>query len=127
MPQSVQSHIDSLFPGKYLRRNPLARAGFIFYLIMIHLWSIVILFFHAHSFQEHGDFGAGVGIPHGPHALMMQHQLLNQDIFVNADASGTSLVSNGEVPHKNDSKSNKRNEVEKRIGEAMVTQMPRAT
>lgn len=73
----------------------------------------MILFFHAHSFQEHGDFGAGVGVPLGPHALMMQHQLVNQHLLVNADASGTSLVSNSEVPHKNDSKSHKRNELEK--------------
>ena len=71
-----------LFSGKYLRRNPLARAGFIFYLILIHLWSFVILFFHAHSFEEHGgDFGA-----HGPSSLMKQ-QFVKPDQLMNADAS----------------------------------------
>jgi hypothetical protein len=89
-----------LFPGKYLRRNPLARAGFIFYLIMIHLWSFVILFFHAHSFQEHGDFGAGVGVPHGPHAMMMEHKLMNPTTPMNADASGVIPDSDG-AKHNN--------------------------
>lgn len=72
--------------GKYLRRNPLARAGFISYLILIHLWSFVILFFHAHSFDEHGDFGAGVGVPHGPHAMMMQQKLV-KPVTVNGNAA----------------------------------------
>jgi hypothetical protein len=56
--------------GKYLKRNPLARAGFIFYLLLIHLWTFVLLFVHAHNFEEHSDFGAAT--PHGPHALMQQ-------------------------------------------------------
>lgn len=72
--------------GRYLRRNPLARAGFLLYLVLIHLWSFVILFFHAHSFQEHGDFGAGVGVPHGPHAMMTHKQPMN--VVINADISG---------------------------------------
>jgi hypothetical protein len=63
--------------GKYLRRNAVARAGFIVYLLLIHIWTFVLLFFHAHSFEtEHGDFGAGIGLPHGPHALMQQQQQL---------------------------------------------------
>jgi hypothetical protein len=63
--------------GKYLRRNAMARAGFIVYLLMIHIWTFVLLFFHAHGFETgHGCFGAGVGMPHGPHALMQQQQHL---------------------------------------------------
>ena len=62
--------------GKYLRRNPIARAGFIFYLLLIHIWTFVLLFFHAHSFETtHADFGAGAGVPHGPHALMAAQAL----------------------------------------------------
>lgn len=65
--------------GKYLRRYPLARAGFIFYLLIIHAWTFLLLFMHAHSFETiHGDFGAGIGVPHSPHALMQQPQ---QDIL----------------------------------------------
>jgi hypothetical protein len=54
--------------------------------MLIHLWSFVILFFHAHSFDEHGDFGAGVGLPHGPHA-MMQQKLVNQVTSINGNAA----------------------------------------
>lgn len=36
----------------------------------------MLLFFHAHSFEtEHADFGAGVRVPHSPHALMQQKVL----------------------------------------------------
>lgn len=74
--------------GKYLRKNPLARAGFICYLSLIHAWTFVLLFFHAHNFEvEHGDFGAGIGMPHGPHALMQQRQPVILPAGVNADAS----------------------------------------
>ena len=65
----------SCFPylslGKYLRRNPLARAGFIFYLILIHLWTFVLLFFHAHSFDvsRGSEFGH---VPPGPHSIFQQ-------------------------------------------------------
>jgi hypothetical protein len=54
--------------GTYLRRNPLARAGFIFYLLLIHLWTFVLLFFHAHYFESDHVMQA----PHGPNALIMQ-------------------------------------------------------
>ena len=53
-----------------MRRNPLARAGFIVYLLMIHTWTFLLLFFHAHSVEIH-DFGAE-SAPHGPHSLMQQ-------------------------------------------------------
>mmetsp|Transcript_31917 Transcript_31917/g.47108 ORF Transcript_31917/g.47108 Transcript_31917/m.47108 type:complete len:756 (+) Transcript_31917:214-2481(+) len=63
----------SVQTGKYLRYNPLARGGFILYLIMLHAWTFVVLFFHAHKFETiHGDFGAGHQLSPGPHALMQQ-------------------------------------------------------
>ena len=54
--------------GKYLRRNPLARAGFIFYLMLVHLWCFAILFYHSHSLEFAGE------VSHGPHAMVMQQQ-----------------------------------------------------
>lgn len=61
--------------GKYLRQNPLARAGFLLYLLVIHFWALALLVFHAHSYETiHGDFGAGHQLPHGPHALMHAHE-----------------------------------------------------
>lgn len=75
----VVDQIDSFAAstGKYLRRNPIARAGFIFYLILIHLWTFVLLFLHAHSFHavpERGFVSDGA-YPHGPHAVMQQQQV----------------------------------------------------
>ncbi|CAJ1951498.1 unnamed protein product [Cylindrotheca closterium] len=60
--------------GKYLRRNPIARAGFIFYLVLIHLWTFVLLFVHAHSFDTVGDNtqGTSLRVVHGPGALMQK-------------------------------------------------------
>jgi len=76
----VVDQIDSFASstGKYLRRNPVARAGFIFYLILMHLWTFVLLFFHVHSFDTalEGDFNAGVGYSHGPHAMMQQQKII---------------------------------------------------
>jgi hypothetical protein len=61
--------------GKFLRYNPLARLLFILYLLLLHLWSFAVLFFHANAFETvHGDFGAGGGVPHGLNALMQQPQ-----------------------------------------------------
>lgn len=60
--------------GKYLRHNPLARAGFLLYLVLIHLWALAILVFHAHNYETvHGDFGAGHDLLRGPQALMQAH------------------------------------------------------
>jgi Golgin subfamily A member 5 len=65
--------------GKFLRYNPLARLLFIVYLLILHLWTFALFFFYAHGFETvHGDFGAGHGVPHGPHALMEQHPALQQ-------------------------------------------------
>lgn len=62
--------------GKFLRYNPLARLIFIVYLLMLHLWTFLLLFVHAHTFEDvHGDFGAGGTQAHGPHALMQQSPL----------------------------------------------------
>lgn len=56
-----------------MRRNPLARGGFILYLLLLHLWTFVVIVFHAHNYEHvHGDFGGGKQLPHGPHALMQQ-------------------------------------------------------
>mmetsp|Transcript_19145 Transcript_19145/g.53313 ORF Transcript_19145/g.53313 Transcript_19145/m.53313 type:complete len:785 (+) Transcript_19145:143-2497(+) len=86
----VVDQIDSFAAstGKYLRRNPLARAGFIFYLILIHLWTFVLLSFHAHSFDTiTNDISAG-HFSHGPHALIQQHERMkNTELSINADAS----------------------------------------
>ena len=71
--------------GKYLRRNPLARAGFILYLIMIHLWTFVLLFFHAHSF----DTNTGRDFGHGPHALLRPHSNIINDHVLHVDDANT--------------------------------------
>lgn len=61
----------SFLVGKYLRRNPMSRAGFIVYLILLHMWSFVLLFFHAQNFEVvHGAYSVSVG----PHALLEQHK-----------------------------------------------------
>ena len=42
------------------------------YLMLLHLWTFVVIFFHAHNFEEiHRDTA---DLPHGPDA-MMQNQL----------------------------------------------------
>jgi len=73
----VVDQIDSfaVSTGKYLRRNPIARAGFIFYLILIHLWTFVILSFHVHSFETIPS-GALDGVPHSPHAIIQEQKIV---------------------------------------------------
>ena len=40
------------------------------YLIILHLWTFVIIFFHAHNFEDiHRD---AADLPHGPDALMQK-------------------------------------------------------
>lgn len=69
--------------GKFLRFNPLARLLFIVYLMLIHLWTIILLIFHAHGFERiHGDFGSGGSLPHGPGDMMPQ--LLSLDSHAGA-------------------------------------------
>jgi hypothetical protein len=44
------------------------------------MWTFILIFVHAHSFETiHGDFGAGISVPHSPHALMQQQS--QQDIL----------------------------------------------
>lgn len=71
------------FPsGRYLRKNPMARAVFIVYLLLVHLWTFVVLFFHAHNFEDpHMVPGAELGV--GPHALVAQQNQLNHEDAMN--------------------------------------------
>jgi hypothetical protein len=49
----------SINTGVFLKRNPLARAALLLYLLVLHVWVIGILIFHAHNFEVvHGDFGS---------------------------------------------------------------------
>jgi hypothetical protein len=43
--------------GNILRHEPMARLGFAFYLIMVHLWCACLVFFHAVQ-SEHGDLSS---------------------------------------------------------------------
>lgn len=68
--------------GKFLKSNPFARGGFLLYLIILHLWTFIVLFFHAHNYEPvHGDFGAGQQLAHGPNALMQQNAFIHQQHF----------------------------------------------
>jgi len=52
----------SVEAGIYFRYNPLARAGFVLYFILLHLWTFSLIVFHVHSTEPvHGDFGQGIG------------------------------------------------------------------
>ncbi len=49
----------SIETGTFLRNNPIARLFFLLYLLLLHLWVLGMLVFHAHTFEvEHGDFGS---------------------------------------------------------------------
>ena len=63
--------IDSVLAsgGKFLRHNPVARLLFLMYLLLLHLWTCLLVLFHAHSLDA-GD--ASAVVPHGPAALMHQ-------------------------------------------------------
>ncbi|KAJ1413732.1 hypothetical protein B484DRAFT_454991 [Ochromonadaceae sp. CCMP2298] len=41
----------TLISGRFLRAYPLARLGFVFYLLLLHLWQLAILVIHAHSLE----------------------------------------------------------------------------
>lgn len=52
----------SVEAGIYFRYNPLARGGFVLYLILLHLWTFSLIVFHVHSTEPlHGDFDQGFG------------------------------------------------------------------
>jgi len=79
--------------GKFLRYNPLARLLFIAYLTVLHLWTFLLLFVHAHGFESvHGDFGSGNSAHHGPAGLMQasasQQQIIQQRPVVMAKLTG---------------------------------------
>ncbi|KAG7374488.1 hypothetical protein IV203_013583 [Nitzschia inconspicua] len=65
---------------------------------------------------EHGDFGAGVGAPHGPHALMMDHNVVKPVLVKDADASGEILPEN--LPHINEAM-----EAERKEGDTTVAKV----
>ena len=73
--------------GKYLRKNPMARAGFIFYLLLIHVWTFVLLFFHAHNFEtlKADDIAMAVG----PHALIDFHKQNVENAAPELQSGGT--------------------------------------
>ena len=84
--------------GKYLRHIPLARGGFILYLVVLHLWTFVVLFFHTHRFETvHGDFGAGRQFAHGPHALLQYHDPEIFSKIIAEKAHATQLVQDAAV------------------------------
>lgn len=65
----------SVSTGKYLRRNPLARAGFILYFFMIHIWSFVLLSFHAHHLET-SSYGHKPAFAVGPDSLVKHHEMI---------------------------------------------------
>ncbi len=44
-----------------LRQNPFARGAFLLYIFILHLWTFVLLVYHAHSF-DHNNFGNEHGV-----------------------------------------------------------------
>jgi hypothetical protein len=82
----------SVETGKFLRYNPLARGGFILYLLVLHLWTFAVLFFHTHRFETvHGDFGSGQPFAHSPQAVMQMHDpaIFKQIVAEKAQTSGS--------------------------------------
>lgn len=73
--------------GKYLRKNPMARAGFIVYLLLIHIWTFVLLFLHAHNFEtlKADDIAMAVG----PHALIDFHKRNVENVAPELQRGGT--------------------------------------
>ena len=49
----------SLDVGNMLRNTPMARLGFLLYLLFLHFWLFTVLAYQVHNFEmEHGDFGS---------------------------------------------------------------------
>ncbi|GAX16126.1 hypothetical protein FisN_3Hh393 [Fistulifera solaris] len=56
--------------GNVLRYNPIARLFFVCYLVLLHSWTFILFFFHAHgSFESNHNCSPGI-MPHGPHSLL---------------------------------------------------------
>lgn len=65
--------------GKYLRRKPLARAGFILYLLMVHMWTFLLLFFHAHNIEtSRAEYGSNIAV--GPDSLLEKHKDIAHEV-----------------------------------------------
>ena len=57
----------ALDTGRFLRYNPMARLLFLVYLIMLHLWALVVLAFHSHNLEKmHADTGGQMKLPGAP-------------------------------------------------------------
>jgi hypothetical protein len=73
--------------GKYLRKNPMARAGFILYLLLMHIWTFVLLFHHAHNFETlKGD---DIAMAVGPQALIDFHKRNVENVAPELQSGGT--------------------------------------
>ena len=60
----------------------------------MHLWTFVLLFFHAHSFDTIPNSSDIGHLSHGPQAVMQQHELnKNIDLIINSDASAAVQIS----------------------------------
>lgn len=57
--------------GRLLRLNPFMRLFFVIYLLMVHVWAFVILFYHAHYLDS-----VPRGQSHGPHTMMLQQAII---------------------------------------------------
>eukprot|EP00978_Attheya_sp_CCMP212_P031180 scaffold117077_cov65-Attheya_sp.AAC.1 len=53
--------------GAIMRQNPLARGGFLLYLLILHVWTFCLLLFHT------GETPCYDTLPHGPDALFQHH------------------------------------------------------
>jgi chromosome segregation ATPase len=91
----------SVETGKFLRHNPLARGGFILYLLILHLWTFAVLFLHAHRFEDvHGDFGAGRNLAHSPYALMQNSPSVQETKIEQALQTSDSRLADGIIEEK---------------------------
>mmetsp|Transcript_18354 Transcript_18354/g.26314 ORF Transcript_18354/g.26314 Transcript_18354/m.26314 type:complete len:645 (+) Transcript_18354:575-2509(+) len=62
----------SLHTGAFFRYNPIARGGFIVYILLLHAWAFCLVIFHAHSYEAE-PFDS-----HGPHALLSSYRHIEQ-------------------------------------------------
>jgi len=57
----------AIYVGSHFRHNPITRAFFLIYLIIIHMWTFLLFTFHAHTGLESGRVS---DTNHGPEQLM---------------------------------------------------------
>ena len=73
--------------------------------MLIHLWTFVLLFFHAHSFDIIPNGSSAGHYSHGPHAMMQQNEMnKNIDLIMNADTSAAVPRSIGKKQISSDEK-----------------------